>query len=63
MKGDTSMINSKEIRAGQRFKYDGEEWICTSNDGFIFSADNLNKTSVRTNIMFVGLSEDVELIV
>ena len=55
-------INSKDVKIGQKFKYDGENWICTSNDGFIFSANNLDKTSSRVDIMFIGLTEEVELI-
>lgn len=56
------MTNTKEIKVGQKFKHDREEWICTENDGFIFSADNLNKDSLRSSLMFIGGSEDVELI-
>lgn len=56
------MVSSKEVKVNQRFKYDGETWVCTSNDGFIFSAENVNENSNRHDFMFIGMGEDVELI-
>lgn len=56
------MTNTKEIKIGQCFKYDGEEWMCTSNDEFIFTASNLNENSTHADFMLVGMSEDVEII-
>lgn len=56
------MINTSEVKVGQKFKHDGEVWICTSNDGFIFSAENVDENATRTDIMFVGISEEIELV-
>lgn len=56
------IVNTREIKAGQKFKHNNSTWICTSNDGFIFSADNTDEKSSVANMMFIGMSEDVELI-
>lgn len=56
------MENTKEMKVGTKFKYDNENWICVSNDGFVFQADNLNKDSNRPSFMFIGMSADVVLI-
>lgn len=55
-------MSTKEIKVGQKFKHMGEEWICTSNDGFIFTADCLNKSCSMADMMLVGSEEDVELV-
>lgn len=55
-------MQTKDIKVGTKFKHMGEEWICTSNDGFIFEADSLNKDCLLKNMMLVGSSEEVEII-
>lgn len=42
---------------GDVFIYDGETWKCTENNGFIVSADNVNKSSIRNCIMWIGGAE------
>ena len=54
-------IDSRELKVGQRFIHMDKTFICTSNDGFIMTADNVNKEDITSDIMFVGLSEEVEL--
>ena len=43
-------MQTREIKVGTKFKHMKEEWICTSNDGFIFEADCLNKNCPLTGI-------------
>lgn len=50
-----------DIKVGQKFKHNGEVFICTSNDGFIFDADNTDSTSTCVNMMFIGGLDNAEL--
>ncbi len=56
-------MQTKEMKVGTKFKHNGEEWVCTSNDGIIFTADCLNKNSTTVDLMFVASSEEVEVII
>ena len=53
---------TRAIKVGTKFKHMTEEWICTSNDGFIFKADCLNKNCPMADLMLIGSSEEVEVI-
>lgn len=55
-------MQTRNIKAGTKFKHMKEEWICTSNDGFIFEADCLNKNCPMKDLMLIGSSEEVEVI-
>lgn len=56
-------MQTRNIKVGTKFKHMKEEWICTSNDGFIFEADCLNKNCPMKDLMLIGSSEEVEVIV
>lgn len=51
-------MQTREIKVGTKFKHMKEEWICTSNDGFIFEADCLNKNCPMKDLMLIGSSEE-----
>lgn len=55
------IITSNDVKKGEIFKAEGETWICTGNNGFIFTADNVNPNAITANIMWIGGSYDVEV--
>lgn len=55
------MCKVSEIKVGQHFRHNDEVWICTENDGFIFSADNVDSESNAANCMFIGGLERFEV--
>ena len=52
-------MSTKDIKKGDKFRHKGEEWICTSNDGFIFMADCISNP-IFAEMMIVGGEEELE---
>lgn len=54
-------MKAKDIMVGQKFLHNGEIFICTKNDGFIFGADDTDSNSPCMNLMFIGGLDDTDV--
>lgn len=57
-------MNGKDLKPGDVFKYNGDIWECTSNDGFMLDAENMDITSPVRSMSWIGSSSahEVELV-
>ena len=57
-------MNGRDLKPGDIFKYDGKTWECKSNDGFMLSADNVDKNDMSKSMSWIGSIEkhDVEIV-
>ena len=57
-------MSGKDLKPGDVFKHNGEVWKCTSNNGFMLDAENIDTTSLVRSMTWFGLSSagEIELV-